>query len=565
MHSDIINTLLKNRGLITSEDQQKFLNPDWDRDLLNPFDIKDIDKAIQRIKTAIDNKEKIVIYSDYDCDGIPGGVVLYDFFKSIEKGYNNKIKQIKHTDNIKENFNEDLHIDFVNYIPHRHKEGYGINLNAINKFIKDNVSLIITVDLGITNIQEIQYAQDNGIDVIVTDHHLPLRDTTNQQILPPAFAIINTKREDCLYKEKMLCGCATAWKLASAFLVKHREYYGIKDGIEKWWLDMVGISTIADMVPLLGENRLLAKFGLKVLQKSKRPGLQKIINNAKIIQKDINESNIGFGIAPRLNAAGRMSDPIEAFLSLLDNEESVIYAERLEQYNKNRKTETNSANHSIDYNVINTEDILIIGDTQWSSGILGLIASNIVEKTGKTTFVWGKGENEYIMKGSVRSGKDGANVVILMSSCSDILEMFGGHEEAGGFAIHKDNINKFKDKLNIVYKNIKDSFKTKDNNIEADFVIESKDINLELYKNLNIIAPFGIANKKPIFKIQNNYKGHRIFGDKNQHLEIKIDHLSLIKFNISKDKVEDILKQNEYNIEIDWDNYKKQICLRLIQ
>lgn len=561
MYSDLINTLLEKRGLKTTEDKDKFLNPSWDRDLLDPFHMKDMDKSVERIYKAIINNEKIIVYSDYDCDGIPGGVVMYDFFLKIEEGINVKKYGFYNKDLRTEN---KFIIDFANYIPHRHNEGYGVNQKAIEKFIKDKVSLMITVDLGITNIKEIKFAQDNNIDVIVTDHHLPLRNIDNIQVLPESFAIINTKQDDCKYKEKMLCGCATAWKLANAFLVKHREEFGIKDGVEKWWLDMVGISTIADMVPLIGENRLLAKYGIDVLRKSQRPGLRKILNNAKVVQKDLTETDIGFSIAPRLNAAGRMSDPKEAFSALLNNQESIIYADRLEKYNKNRKKETSMAHESIDFNNFIKDKIILVGNKDWTPGVLGLIASKIVDKTGKTTFVWGKGEDENIMKGSVRAGSDGANVVELMSLCSDSLLMFGGHEEAGGFAVHKDKLESFKNDLNIAFEKIKDSFTPKNDTTFIDSIVSPKDIGINLYNDLKRLSPFGIGNVKPIFGINCAQISHRVFGDKGQHVELNIDGVSAVKFNVEKDEIEDLLTKTYFVGEIDWDNYKRKVRLKLL-
>lgn len=552
MYTDLINTLLEKRGIKNNKDKEKFLNPDWDRDLFDSSQIKDIDKAITRIKTAIDNNEKIVIYSDYDCDGIPGAVILYDFLQKVE----NNIQKRDNSPNYS--------INFINYIPHRHNEGYGIHQEAVKKFIKDKVSLMITVDLGITNLKEIQFAQENNIDVIVTDHHIPLIDKTGEQILPPAFAVINTKRNDCNYGEKMLCGCATAWKLVNAFLVKYGSEYNIAKNYEKWWLDMVGISTIADMVPLVGENRLLAKYGIEVLRKSPRPGLQKMLTNSKVIQKDINETDIGFAIAPRLNAAGRMSNPREAFLALLNNKESVLYAERLEQYNKDRKKETNNANQNIDFVKFEKDKIIIVGDKTWSPGVLGLIANKIAETTGKTTFVWGQGEDKNIMKGSVRSGNDGANVVELMSLCSEYLEMFGGHEEAGGFAILEKNIDNFQKLLNKEYDTIKNTFKPKIKDITRDLKIKNTDLNNNLYYEINKLAPFGIANKKPVIEVSGEIVSHKLFGDRGQHLEIILSNISLIKFNINSEEVDKLLSQNSFVGEIEWDNYKKKIRIKML-
>ena len=540
--TDLIKNLLEKRGVNTEnrEEVEKFLKPNWDRDTHNPFHMKDMEKAVDRIKKAIDNNEKIIIYSDYDCDGIPGAVVLHDFFKKLK--YNN----------------------FENYIPHRHNEGYGIHKHAIEKFIKDKVTLMITVDLGITNIEEIKYAQENGIDVILTDHHLPILDENKKQVLPIAFAVINTKRDDCDYPEKMLCGCATAWKLAHAFLIKHRTEYGVAEGYEKWWLDMVGISTVADMVPLLGENRTLAVYGLQVLRKSKRQGLLKIFTNARIKQQYINETDIGFGIAPRLNAAGRMSDPREAFLALLDNIDSDMYAMRLEKYNNERKKDTGAANESVDFASFENDQVVLVGSENWSPGILGLIASKIVDRTKKTVFVWGKGEDENIMKGSVRAGGDGANVVQLMSACADTLIHFGGHEQAGGFAIIKDKIKDFEKKLKEEYEKQKINFAKVENNTNHDITLKSKEITESLFREINKLSPFGMANSAPIIKLEGDLKNVRLFGDKKQHIELNVDGISCIKFSVSEAEKEKLICQKFWLGFIERDIFKGGLKIRLL-
>lgn len=537
--TDLVRQLLEKRGVVGEEAQKKFITPDWEKDTYDPFLMKDMDKALERIQKAIQNKEKIVIYHDYDCDGIPGGVVLYDFFTSI--GYAN----------------------FETYVPHRHNEGYGIHMHALERFVGNGVTLMITVDLGITNVKEIAFAQENGIDVILTDHHLPIEDGA-KQIIPPAFAVINTKQNDCSYPEKMLCGCATAWKLAHAFLVKYRQHYGVPVGYEKWWLDMVGISTIADMVPLVGENRILAIYGLKVLSKTKRQGLLRLLKNAKVTTRTISEMDIAFSIAPRLNAAGRMNDPAEAFKALLQNDESVFYADQLEKYNKQRKSETGDAHMSVDFSSLSDNEVVVIGDEKWGPGILGLIATRIVEKTNKTTFVWGMGEDKDIMKGSARAGIDGANIVNLMNSCADVFSQFGGHEEAGGFAVHKKNLKKMEKGLQEAYEHHRPHFKQKSIALEVDFVLDPTEITTKLYREIQSLAPFGVANKAPTIKVSAKDKKMIEFGDKRQHIEIAVEGLSFIQFNVDEDKKKILESQDTFIGNIEWDPFKKKVRMRLL-
>lgn len=550
--SDLQKIILEKKGFSFNSEEykkeiEKFLSPKWDRDLLDYKKIKDIQKSIERIKIAINNNEKIIIYADYDCDGIPGAVILNDFFEKIN--YKN----------------------FSIYIPNRHNEGYGLNKNAIQKFINEKVSLIITVDLGITNIEEIDFAEKNEINVIITDHHLPILDENEKQILPKAFAIINTKQKDCDYEEKFLCGASTAWKLVYAFLEKYREEFNVSNGWEKWLLDMVGIATIADLVPLRGENRLFAKYGLEVLKKSKRPGLQKILKNAKINQNKINEDDIAFSIAPRMNSASRMAEPIHAFYALLQNEEAMNYADELEKYNTIRKQDTKDANDSVDYEKIKNEKIILIGNENWTPGIIGLVASKIVENTSKTTFVWGVGEDKNILKGSVRGGSDKYNVVDIMTNAKNILENFGGHNMAGGFAIQKNKLNDFKKFLEeYSEKNISENLiQNNENILEENFInIDIKNINKNLFDEISIFAPFGISNEKIIFKIKLNDNENintKRFGKSLEHLEVVIRNIRGVEFFANKKREEEIISKKEFLINIEWDNFRNNILLKFIK
>lgn len=547
--TDLQKNILESKGfdLKKKEEIEKFLSPDWDRDLLDSAKIKGIKESVKRIKEAVEKKEKIIIYADYDCDGIPGAVILNDFFEKLN--YRN----------------------FSIYIPHRHNEGYGLNMAAIQKFIKEKVSLLITVDIGITNLEEIKFAEENGINVIVTDHHLPILDDKAKQILPKAFSIINTKQIGDKSEEKFLCGASTAWKLVNAFLNKYRKEFGIGEGWEKWLLDMVGIATIADLVPLKNENRLLAKYGLAVLKKTRRPGLLKIFSNSKINQRKINEDDIAFGIAPRINAASRMSEPIYAFYALLQNEEAVNFANELENYNKARKQETRDAETVIDYEKFQEEKIILIGDEKWTPGIIGLVASKVCETVKKTTFVWGIGEDKNILKGSVRAGEDGYNVVEIMTECQYLLENFGGHEMAGGFAIHKNNLNKFQTflkKYEVEKKENRLEENQKIKKIPEHIDIKISNINKKLFDEIKIFAPFGMGNEKIIFKIKlnkNDFLEARRFGKNKEHLEISLNGLRGIEFFANGEREKELLNQKVFFINLEWDNFKGDIVMRFVK
>ena len=403
----LVDKLLTNRGIVEKEDRDTFLASDFEKGIYDPFLLQDMQVAVDRILVAIEKGEKIVIYGDYDCDGIPGSVVLHDFFKEI--GYGN----------------------FTNYIPHRHNEGYGLHNSALEKFAQDGVKLLISVDLGITNIKEVDYASTLGIDCIITDHHLPRVEIVNGesvQILPKALAVINAKRTGNQYPDNMLCGAATAWKLVCALVQIGKEkkvegFEKVGDGFTKWLLDVVGIATIADMVPLQNENRVLAHYGLVVLRKTKRKGLQALLLKAGAKAADLTEEDVAFTIAPRINAASRMATPMEAFtlLSARDEKTAVDQANLLESLNTSRKDNVAvfmKKAHTLAKTRLDLP-VLVLGDNEWSPGVLGLIAGKLAEEYGKTVFVWGKGESDAEMKGSCRS--DGyTHLVDLMSAAKSV-------------------------------------------------------------------------------------------------------------------------------------------------
>jgi len=378
MDGNFIDNLLFHRGVKTSEEKEKFLNPDYEKHIHNPFLLKDAEKSAKRIIKAIENNEKIVIYSDYDADGIPAGVILHDFFKKI--GFNN----------------------FINYIPHRHDEGFGLNNDAIEQFANDKVDLIITLDCGIGDIEAVKLAKQKEIDVIITDHHEPHTE------LPPAFAIVDHKQKDCNYPEKILCGSGIAFKLVQAILQIKR--FEMKEGQEKWFLDMVGIATLSDMVPLIGENRVFASYGLKVLRKSPRKGLMRLFDHLRMNQRYITEDDIGFMIAPRINAASRMGVPMDAFLLLsTDNDdEAHKYVEHLDHINNERKGIVASLVKEVkkiikERYTENPRNVIVAGNPEWKPSLVGLVANICAEEFSKPVFLWGR-DGDGVIKGSCRSG-----------------------------------------------------------------------------------------------------------------------------------------------------------------
>ena len=524
-YSDILITLLKNRGIEKEDEIEKFLNPNYETDIHDSFLMKDMEKACVRLFEAIEAKEKIIIYADYDSDGIPGAVILDDLFKKIN--YKN----------------------YEVYIPMRNSEGYGLNLSAIKEFAEKKVRLLITVDLGITAVAEIAQAKVDGIDVIVTDHHLP------GEKLPRACAILNPKVDD--YKEKMLCGAGVAFKFVQGFIKKYGSYYdeqragknflsaelamlkqsstaksspALCSGWEKWLLDMVAIATLSDMVPLLGENRALAYFGMKVLRKSPRPGLQKLLGKMNIDQRYLAEDDITFMVTPRLNAASRMDDPLRAFelLSTRDEVEAGELAKHLSKINDERKLIVAGIMREVNKKFEKREikNVIVIGNPNWRVGVLGLVAGKISDEYKKTVFVWGKDKNDLI-KGSCRSNGD-ISVVELMTSNSEHFMEFGGHDLAGGFTVHNDKIHFLEEILSNSYLNIKNISKKdllNSYDIEGDLSL----VNMRNWKEIERLAPFGIGNPKPIFIFKNvKIESIKKFGKNGsgEHLEITFSDAS---------------------------------------
>ena len=493
-YSELLRELLEKRGIVDEIQAEIFLNPNYERDLHDPFLMRYMERACVRIFEAVEAKEKILIYADYDCDGIPGAVVLQDLFKLIN------------------------YTNYEVYIPQRNSEGYGLNLEAIEQFANSGVKLLITVDLGITAIGEVAQAEIDGIDVIITDHHLP------KETLPRAYAILNPKVDD--YPEKMLCGAGVAFKLVQGFIKKYGEYFRITKGAEKWMLDMAGLATLSDMVPLTGENRAIAYFGMIVFRKSGRLGLQKLLAQMKINQKYISPDDISFMVTPRLNAASRMDDPMRAFelLSTEDEVQADRLAKHLTKINDERKSIVIGIMREINKKLEaggrgENTPVIVIGNSDWRVGILGLVAGKIMDEYNKPVFVWGKDENDCI-KGSCRS--DGSvSVVELMNATADSFLEHGGHELAGGFTVHNDKIHFLEEALSESFHKVKRP-KT-ESEVGYDVKASLDLVNMKNWREIEKMAPFGLANEKPIFLFE-GVKIEKIkkFGKNGsgEHLEI---------------------------------------------
>jgi single-stranded-DNA-specific exonuclease len=492
-----LQTLLTNRGINTPEAAEKFLNPDYERDTHDPFLLKDMDKVVPRILQAVEKNEKVVIYSDYDADGIPGAVTLHDFFKKI--GFNN----------------------FTNYIPHRHNEGFGLHHEAIEEFAKQKVNLIVTIDCGIADVSEAKKIKELGMDLIITDHHEP------PETLPDAFAIIDHKRKDCQYPFKGLCGSGVIYKVIQAILLK--KDFGLKKGAEKWFLDMVGIATLSDMVPLVDENRALAFYGLKVLRKSPRVGLMKLLRLLKVEQNELTEDDIGFTISPRINAASRMGNPEDAFnLFATDDEEKAdIYARHLDKINSERKgvvaAMAKEVKKIMEKRLSDGETkkkVLVIGNPEWKPSLLGLVANSLKDDHGCPVFLWGR-DGGNILKGSCRSDGSVDLVELMRGVDAGILGEQGGHAMAGGFSVLQEKIHLLEEKLNESYEKITAGGNFKLEEAIPDMKISFDEVNLDNYRMIEKLAPFGKDNPKPLFLFEKaKVENVKIFGKEQNHLEL---------------------------------------------
>ena len=485
---EILETLLSERS-ISLEEKDAYLNPDYAR-LHDPLLLPDMEKARDRVLDAIAGKERIAIFSDYDADGIPGAVVLSDFFKRIK--YEN--------------------VSF--YIPHRHDEGFGLNKEALKTLADEGATLLITVDCGTADVEEVKFAKKCGLDVIITDHH------ENKGALPKALAIVNPKREGSEYPFPDLCGSALAFKLVQAILAK--EPFGVKPGMEKWSLDMVGIATLSDMVPLVGENRILAHFGLEVLRKSPRPGLSSLFNKLNLNRAYITEDDITFMITPRINAASRMGVPRDAFLLLsTSNEvEAEKLAAHLEKINNERKGVVASMVKAAKCELAKREilpEVIVIGNPDWRPALMGLIANSLVEEYARPVFCWGR-DGDHVLKGSCRS-YNGYDLFALMNTAKNSFIEFGGHKGAGGFSVTLKKLTTLEEKLSQALSKLSSNEVIE----KPGLVISLTDIGENLWQTVSQFAPFGTSNEKPIFKITNApIKSMRTFGKENNHLELSL-------------------------------------------
>ncbi len=463
----LLATILANRNIVNEEEIRLFLNPTRN-DFHDPYLITDMEKAINRIVEAIEKQEKVTIYGDYDVDGITSITVLKSFLK-------------------------DRGLEVSQYIPNRLHEGYGLNKNAIDKIHNNGCELMITVDCGISAIEEIEYANSLGIETIVTDHHEPGNE------LPNALAVIDNKRKDSTYPFRELAGVGVVFKVIQALGIK----LGLKEEEYLKYLDIVCIGTISDIVPLVDENRVIAKLGLLLIKQTRNIGLRSIIQSSGYTKIDSN--SISFGIAPRINACGRMGkaeDALQLFLSKNINEVSQL-TNKLNEYNRLRQdTEKKifeSAIKQIEEENLAENATITVGGHNWHHGVIGIVSSKITEMYFKPSILLSF-EEDGIGTGSGRS-IPGFDLHEALSKCTDTIEKFGGHSMAIGITIKKEKFEAFRKEFEEIAKeaNIEEIVPI----INIDAKIDFSSINKEMVESLKALEPFGEGNKMPVFAFKN--------------------------------------------------------------
>ncbi|WP_286755313.1 MULTISPECIES: single-stranded-DNA-specific exonuclease RecJ [Roseivirga] len=485
--SETLAKLIQLKGINTFEEARDYFRPSLEQ-LHDPFLMKDMDRAVNRLTEAIGNEEGILIYGDYDVDGTTAVATFYGFLSR----FYNKLEY---------------------YIPDRYKEGYGVSEAGIRYAAQNNYSLIVTLDCGIKAYEKIQLAKELGIDVIVCDHHTPGDE------LPPAYAVLDPKRNDCPYPYKELSGCGVGFKLLQGFSMQS----GI-DMKELWaYLDLLAVSIASDIVPITGENRILAHFGLKKLNQSPRPGLKSLIDLCKT-NKDLTISGIVFGIGPRINAAGRMDHAGSAVALLLANneEEANLLAEMVNNKNDARRdfdsTITEEAIQMISTNeeFANAKATVLFKE-DWHKGVIGIVASRCIEKFYRPTVILTE-SNEKVT-GSARS-VDGFDIYAAISECSDLLDQYGGHMYAAGVTMSIENVEAFRKKFEaVVAKHITPEQLIP--SIHIDSIIKLNEIDRKFFNIISQMAPFGPQNMQPVFVVE-HVQATNVKLLKEQHLKFTV-------------------------------------------
>ena len=490
--SPVLANLLVQRGIDTVEKADKFFKPSL-ADLHDPFLMKDMDKAVERVEQAVRNNEKIMVYGDYDVDGCTAVALVYKFLRQIG------------------------HKNLMFYIPDRYTEGYGISVKGIDLAARKGVGLIIALDCGIKATEKIVYAKSKGVDFIICDHHLPAEE------IPRAVAVLDPKRVDCSYPFDELSGCGVGFKLVQAYAQKNRIPFEQISPL----LDLLVVSIASDIVPLVDENRILAHFGLKDLNREPSKGLLSIIKICGLDKHNITIDDIVFKIGPRINASGRMMNGKEAVELLLskDSASAREKSESINQYNEERreldKKITDEANAVID-EVENMDDrkAIVVYNPGWHKGVIGIVASRLTEKYYRPAVVLTKSSE--LITGSARS-VTGFDIYKAIESCRDLLENFGGHTYAAGLSLREENLEAFTERfLKIASEEIIPEQMIPQ--IDIDAILDLKEINQKFVNDLKKMSPFGPDNQKPVFCSLGvkDYGTSKLVGKELEHLKLEL-------------------------------------------
>ena len=489
--SPILSALLIRRGITTESAAKRFFRPQL-ADLINPFLMKDMDAAVDRLNDAMGHKERILVYGDYDVDGCTAVALVYKFLRQF---YSN--------------------IDY--YIPNRYDEGYGVSKKGID-FAKDTgVKLIIILDCGIKAIEEITYAKEQGIDFIICDHHVP------DEVLPPAVAILNPKRQDDTYPFKNLCGCGVGFKFMQAFAKNNNIPFSRLVPL----LDFCAVSIAADLVPVVDENRILAFHGLKQLNQNPSLGLKAIIDICGLNGRELSMSDIIFKIGPRINASGRMENGKKSVDLLVEREYSLALhqARHIDEYNEQRKDVDRQMTEEANQIVARLESqkhqsSIVLYDEHWKKGVIGIVASRLTEIYFRPTVVLTRDEN--LATGSARSVA-GFDVYAAIKSCRDLLLNFGGHTYAAGLTMKWADVKEFRKRFQVF---VEDHIEPEQREaiLDIDAIIDFKDITKKLYSDLKRFAPFGPGNPKPLFCTLDVYDfgTSKVVGREQEHIKLEL-------------------------------------------
>ena len=489
--SPVLAMLLIKRGITTESAAKRFFRPQLS-DLINPFLMKDMDLAVDRLNDAMGRKERILVYGDYDVDGCTSVALVYKFLRQY---YSN--------------------IDY--YIPDRYDEGYGVSQKGLSYAKETGVKLIIILDCGIKAVKEIEYAKTIGIDFIICDHHMP------DETLPPAVAILNPKCEDDTYPFKELCGCGVGFKFMQAFAKNN----GIPFSRLIPLLDFCAVSIAADLVSVTGENRILAFHGLKQLNQNPSTGLKAIIDVCGLTDRELTMSDIIFKIGPRINASGRMENGKETVDLLVERDftNALTAAKHVDQYNEQRKDVDRQMTEEANQIVGRLENqkhqsSIVLYDENWKKGVVGIVASRLTEIYFRPTVVLTRDDN--LATGSARSVA-GFDVYAAIKSCRDLLMNFGGHKYAAGLTLRWDDVVEFRNRFQ---KYVEEHIRPEQTEamLDIDALIDFKDINKKMHNDLKKFAPFGPDNTKPLFLTQDVYDfgTSKVVGREQEHIKLEL-------------------------------------------